>query len=76
MINQIKSFMRKYFPDILILLGIFIFSCNYLHIPVSSNRFKGLEGYATNYQNNYKILGIMLVSFGVVWMVRRYFIKK
>lgn len=78
--KKITPFVKKYLPDGLVLFGILIFSYNLLR-PITHtckglcNRFDGLGGY-TNYHTNYKVLGILLFTLGIIWAIRRYLALK
>lgn len=66
--NKIIFLVRKYLPDILIFSGILIFSYNYLRYNAHI--------YVKDYYLNYKILGIVILTIGIIIAVRRYFTLK
>ena len=74
--KKLTPFIKKYLPDGLALLGVLIFSYNFLR-PAKyvcsglCNRFDNYGGY-TDYHTNYKVLGIMLFTFGIIVAVRRH----
>ncbi|KKQ82147.1 MAG: hypothetical protein UT05_C0004G0049 [Parcubacteria group bacterium GW2011_GWF2_38_76] len=75
--KNLPSIIKKYLPDGLVLFGVLIFSYNFLR-PANyvcsglCNPFDNYGGY-TDYHTNYKVLGIMLFTLGVVLILRRYF---
>jgi len=78
--EKIKKFIKKYFVDIIIQLGLFILineSIGIKYTP-SSNRFNGL-GYNSPvlvHSAQIKIFAIMLISVGINIAVRKYFHSK
>ena len=75
--KKITPLIKRYLPDSLILLGILIFSYNYLR-PVTlvcslryCNRIDGI-GYVPDHHIGLKVLGIMLFATGLVFAIRRY----
>lgn len=74
-INKIKS----YLSEILIVLGVGIFTYYVYLGPTRSynsnyNRFDGLGG-ELNDHNNIKLLAILLITIGILMIVRKYLSK-
>lgn len=71
---------KKYLPDILILLGVVIFSYN-MFLPHEHsclglcNRFNGL-GEFTDYHIIGKVIGIFILTLAIIIAVRRFRSKK
>jgi hypothetical protein len=65
---------KKYLPDIFILIGIWIFF--YVHyFPVSGGGSPVIKlGY--NYSDEFKFIGIILTTIGINMIIRRYFSKR
>ena len=66
--NKIKRIINKYYPDILILGGIYVFS--YFLFLEPTNPFS-ID--LINYHVSEKVVGIMLISIGTNIVIRRYF---
>lgn len=64
-----KKLIIKYLSDIIIIVGIWIFSYNLLR-PVT----RGF-GYV-NQHTEYKVLGIILIAVGINMAIRKYFNSK
>lgn len=62
---------KKFLPDILIIVGIWILSYNLLRPVVGFGRV-----IVTDYHTEWKVFGIVLIAIGVDIFVRRYLIKK
>lgn len=61
--------LTKYLPDILILIGIWVFSYVVL-FPIKEDLFEDiLIGY--DYSNHFKLIGIILISIGIDIAIRR-----
>ncbi len=78
--KRTKILIRKYFPDILILIGVLVVSYSFLR-PVKyvcekpCNRFIDYSGYVSDFIE-FKMLGIFVISLGVIIITRRYFYLK
>jgi len=61
---------KKYLPDILILIGIWIFF--YVsYFPISGGGLPDINlGY--NYSNEFKLIGIILITIGIDIAIRKY----
>lgn len=66
-----KRILKKYFPDLLILTGIAVFSYNLLESPSDSFVIELYPDYSAEYQ----VLGILLFVIGIDIAIRRYFKK-
>jgi len=69
-----QKLLKKYLPDILTQLGVWIFAYNTLRQPRKFNAFD-----FTDYHTEWKILGVVLISIGINIAIRRlisYFKKK
>lgn len=64
-----KKLIIKYLPDIIIIVGIWIFSYNLLR-PVTRS-FN-----SDNQHTEYKVLGIILIAIGINIAIRKYFNSK
>lgn len=66
-------FIKKYLPDIIIIIGIWIFSYNVLMPPTKTSILPSLSPFShTNYHTNEKVFGILLVVIGTDVAIRRY----
>ena len=83
--KNISLKIKKYLPDILIFFGVLIFSYNYFRpfslVCVSggcNSRFSKYDpsDYIKDYHTGYKVLGIMLITAGIIFAIRRYLAKK
>ncbi|MDD2935492.1 MAG: hypothetical protein PHX25_03410 [Candidatus Pacebacteria bacterium] len=66
--KKITKIIGKYYPDMLILIGIYILSFFLFLKPRSP-----LSIDLNNYYTEEKVLGVMLISFGINILIRRYF---
>ena len=73
--NKIKQFIKKYYLDIIILIGIWILSYNILR-PASEKGFVLPSFSYTDYHTDKKVFGIMLIAIGINIAIRKYFIYK
>lgn len=70
-----KEKIKKYLPDFIILIGIYMASYNLLR-PVTTGGLEGLlRNINTNYHTDGKVLGIMLIAIGIDIAIRRYLRK-
>lgn len=67
--------MKKYVPDILIQLGIWIYTYAILFPITNAVGRMELKGYC-NYSNWYKFIAIILVTLGVNVIIRKYLSHK
>ena len=74
-----KQLFKKYLPDILILISVWIFGYVYYFPPSKSATFNGalklkdsivIPGY--NYSEEFNFLALILLSLGAVILIRRY----
>ena len=80
----ISRFVKKYLPDIIIIVGIGIFAYNILRPEISIRssgitRFTRPNSVNTYYENTYyewEVFGIVLIAIGICIAVRRYFNDK
>jgi len=70
-----KEKIKRYLPDILILIGIWIFFY-VCYFPVSGGgpHLNIKLGY--NYSNNFKFIGIILITTGIDIAIRKYLSSK
>lgn len=79
MLKKIIAFIKKYFVDIIIQLGIFILTNENLGIKHSPgyNRYNGFgNSPASVHSAQLKIFAIMLISIGINMAIRKYFRNK
>jgi len=67
--KKLTNFLKKYLPDILFLIGVFVLS--YINL-VKNDIISRLN---EPYPAEYKVLGIMLIAISIVISIR-YFTKK
>ena len=77
--NLLKAIV-KYLPDILMLLGIWIFVYN-VYFPISTLKPIGavikIASYTGhNYSGKFKFIGIILLTLGIDIAIRRYLVSK
>lgn len=63
--------LKKYWPDLIILIGIGITSYNLLRLPSDPFSIN-----LTDYHTEWKVLGILLVTLGIDIAIRRYVASK
>jgi hypothetical protein len=68
--KKIITIIKNYLPDILIVLGLWIFSFNILR-PKSQSLLPSLGKISHDY-TNLKVFGILLVVVGIDILIRRY----
>jgi len=77
--EKIKQFIKKYYPDIIILAGIWILSYKIL-LPVRSGIQSPSEwlksGSIKTYNQEWKLFGIMLIAIGIDIVIRKYLTYK
>lgn len=69
--KSMKEKIKKYLPDILILIGIWIFFYVY-YFPVSGGGLDVDIEFGYNYSNNFKFVGIILITIGIDIAIRKY----
>lgn len=62
--------MKKYVPDLFIIIGIGILSYNILRGPAKKGGLPSLT--SVDYHTEYKVLGILLIVIGVDILIRKY----
>ena len=71
-----KGKIKKYLPDILILIGIWIFFYVY-YFPVSGGGISiPTISFAYNYSDEFRFIGIILTTIGIDIAIRSYFSKR
>ena len=74
-INKIKP----YLSEIFVTLGVGIFSYYvYLGPTITGSRYSTMHGGGggvVNYHNNIKVFAILLITIGILMIVRKYFTK-
>ena len=65
--EKLTDIIKEYLPDVLFIVGVYVFSYNILRPVVSFN-----EIYLDSDYTNEKVLGIVLIAVGVDITVRRY----
>ena len=66
-----KEKIKKYLPDILILIGVWIFFY-VTYFPIGEYRIPG----SFDYSNNFKFVGIILATIGIDIAIRKYLSSK
>ncbi len=69
--KKITNIINKYYPDFLILIGIYTLSWFVFLKP-----YNPLSIDLTHYYTEEKVMGVMLIAVGINILVRRYFNKK
>jgi len=74
-IKIVIKFIKKYLPDIFILIGIWIFAYN-VFFPIANYRSYSIVrlkmGTGYDYSDEFKFLGIILFTLGIDIAIRRY----
>jgi len=71
MVKNVYLLIKKYLPDIIIIIGLGILSYNVFRPSVE----RGIllhDFYYTNYHTGGKVLGIILIAMGIDIAIRRY----
>ena len=71
MFKKISKIIKKYLPDIILLIGVWIFSFNILR-----PKKYGINTIWSNDYTDYKVFGIILIFIGIDILVRRYLSTK
>lgn len=66
----IFKYLKKYLPDLLFLIGIYIFSINFF------SHTKGAGLFSHTIVNEGQVLGVMFVTLAIDIAIRRYFRQK
>lgn len=75
-IKKIKTILIKYYPDILIQIGIIITASRFFKIKetITNNPFDHNGGYSTIYFPDFlTIIGVILITVGLNIFIRKYF---
>ncbi len=72
--EKIINWFKEYWPDIIVLIGVYITSYNILRPAVKYNMLPKI-GNHIEYFTEYKVLGIVLIAVGLDVCIRRYFKK-
>ena len=69
-----KEKIKKYIPDIIVLVGIWIFFYA-IFFPITGGGLPSIRlGY--DYSNHFKFIGVILITIGVDMIIRKYLSSK
>ncbi|MCK5466324.1 hypothetical protein KAI56_02385 [Candidatus Parcubacteria bacterium] len=69
--KKLTDIIKEYLPDILFIVGVYVFSYNFLR-PTETTGILKLKTVFTDYHTEEKVLGIVLIAIGIDIAVRRY----
>lgn len=72
--KKLIKFIKKYLPDFLILIGVWIIS--YGLLLTTKTYYGGRQETFVKPEDKWKILGIMLIAIGIDIIIRRYIVRK
>lgn len=71
--EKIVKMFKKYLPDIIVIIGVWVASYNLLRPTIKGLRLPSFT--YTDYHTGWKVFGIVLIAIGIDIAIRRYFNK-